>query len=114
LATSFRHPSKLVVDGGAFAARDSRCVLATRKTNDHRSIAADDNRPLADENENGMNAAGSVMKAAGERTKVGLMSASNFNARVAARRELLRYASGGGGLPSELYPMTAKNHRSRD
>jgi hypothetical protein len=39
------------------------------KANERRSDAVDDSRPPTDENENGMKAAGSVMKAAGERMK---------------------------------------------
>jgi hypothetical protein len=49
---------------------DSRCVVATCNANERRSVAADDSRPPTSENKNGMNAAGSVMKAAGEWTKV--------------------------------------------
>src|ERR1700689_2703825 len=50
-----------------------RLPLCSRdtKTDDRRSNRADDSRPLAEENENEMNAAGCVMKATGERTKVG-------------------------------------------
>jgi hypothetical protein len=46
-------------------------VLSQHKYNVRRSVAVDDKRPPTNGNENGMNAAGSVMKAAGEWTKVG-------------------------------------------
>jgi hypothetical protein len=47
-------------------------VLSRHKiTNERRSVAPDDSRLPTDENKNGMNAAGSVMKAAGQWTKAG-------------------------------------------
>jgi len=55
---------------------DSRCVLATSKS--RRSSAADDNRQLTDEIENGMNAADSVMKAAGKGTNVDVLPSNTL------------------------------------
>jgi hypothetical protein len=48
------------------SAKSLRCVVATRITIERRSDAVDDNRPPMDRNENGMNATGSVMNAAGK------------------------------------------------
>jgi hypothetical protein len=42
--------------------------------NGRRSVAVDDSRPPTDGHENGMNAAGSVMEAAGEWTKISRLS----------------------------------------
>jgi hypothetical protein len=68
---------------------DSRCVVATENTNKRRSNSLDDSRPPANENENGMNAAGSVMKAAANERKSDALSAPSFNARVVADWEPL-------------------------
>jgi two-component system LytT family sensor kinase len=58
------------MDGSVFAgAQIPRCFVATNNTNERRSDAAHDRRPPTIENENGMKAAGSVMKAAGKRMK---------------------------------------------
>jgi hypothetical protein len=43
---------------------DSRCEVATKNTNERRSNWVDDSGLPTDENENGMEAAGSVTKAA--------------------------------------------------
>jgi hypothetical protein len=48
------------------SAKIPRCFVATSNAYERRSDAAHDRRPLTTENENGMNAAGSVMKAAGK------------------------------------------------
>ncbi len=64
---------------------DSRCVVATLKANERRSDAVDDSRPSTDENENGMNGAASVMKAAGQWTKGSCTVSPYFNARVVAK-----------------------------
>jgi hypothetical protein len=45
---------------------DRRCVVATSIANKHRCDALDDSRAPADENKNGMSAAGRVIKASGE------------------------------------------------
>ena len=71
---------------------NSRCVLATNKATNARSDALDDNRSTTDENENGMKAAGSVMKAAGGWTKrICTVRARHYCARAPAYGELFLY-----------------------
>jgi hypothetical protein len=70
---------------------DSRCVVATKNTNERRSNWVDDSRLPTDENENGMKAADSVMKATGSVMKVRMyLSASYINARVVANRAIAK------------------------
>jgi hypothetical protein len=52
------------------SAKIPRGVVATSKTNERHSDAVNDRRPSNDECENGMKAAGSVMKATGGVMKV--------------------------------------------
>jgi hypothetical protein len=71
--------------GGVFASAKTSVVLSRHKiTNERRSVPVDDSRPPTDENKNGMNAAGGVMKAAGKRTKAG-RTARTFLACASAR-----------------------------
>jgi len=85
-----------------------RCFVATNKADKRRSDAAHDRRPLTIQNENGMNAAGSVMKAAGNWMKRCCTSMpgpfrNDINGETALTTPL-RFASTTGGRCVERYP----------
>lgn len=71
-------------------------MAARLQARDGSRCAPDDNRPLNDESKNGMNAAGSVMKAAGERTKAGpCRPRRSLTSAMARARHLFDYAPTG-------------------